>query len=742
MARTRVRAGDAEIVREAQERFERCRAWEETARANALADAKFAAGDPFNMYQWDAEVRTSRGDRPCLTMNKTRQHNLQIINDARQHKAQIKVTPTGGRATYEAAQIFSGIVRRIEYQSKAIDAYSTAFFHQVDTGYGMLRVTTDYVDDDSTDQDIFIRRVPNPYTVYLDPDAKDYDKADMRFAFVFEDIARERYEAQYGKEDMPPRSPALDNNQGWNDEHHVRKAEYWRRLDEKDTLHLLADGRNVRESDMDDDEIGALQDSGAIVKSRDLVSSYIEWYLIVGDRVRERHIEGQDPWPGRYIPLVPVIGEEIVIEQKLDRKGHTRALIDAQRMYNYWSSAAVEQVALQTKTPYIGDARAIEGYQKYWETANTTNLSILPYNGIDENGQPIERPAREQPPVMAQAYIQGMSIAREDMMMVSGQYQAEMGAPSNERSGVAIEARQRQGDNATYHYIDNQAKAIRQVGRIVLDLIPKIYDTPRVMKIMNEDGSDSDVHLVPNAPAAHAYIGQGQDGQPQQLTSQQYDAAVADPNTPNPRIIFNPDVGRYDVEADVGPPFGTQRQEAANACSQIMAQNPAAFQVVGDFWAQNSDFPGADELADRLRRGLPPQYKAGPDPQVVQISQQAQQMQQQAQALLQKADAEIATLRAQIVHQGELLKDKSDDLAIKDYSAETERLKAVGAIDPNALQMIVRQMVRDMMQTEISPMLQQHVGEEAGLQAQLAQAQTPPPPPGSGNGQAAPQGTA
>src|SRR5215472_8642450 len=230
MARTRVRAGDAEIVREAQERFERCRAWEETARANALADAKFAAGDPFNMYQWDAEVRTSRGDRPCLTMNKTRQHNLQIINDARQHKAQIKVTPTGGRATYEAAQIFSGIVRRIEYQSKAIDAYSTAFFHQVDTGYGMIRVNTAYDADDDFNEDIFIRRVPNPYTVYIDPDAKDYDKADMRYAFVFDDIPRERYDRENGADDMPARA-TLGNSDGWNDQHHVRRAEYWRRTE-------------------------------------------------------------------------------------------------------------------------------------------------------------------------------------------------------------------------------------------------------------------------------------------------------------------------------------------------------------------------------------------------------------------------------------------------------------------------------------------------------------------------------
>ena len=182
-------------------------------------------------------------------------------------------------------------------------------------------------------------------------------------------------------------------------------------------------------------------------------------------------------------------------------------------------------------------------------------------------------------------------------------------------------------------------------------------------------------------------------------------------------MIFNPNVGTYDVEADVGPSYGTQRQEAANAFSQIMQQNPAAFQVVGDFWATNSDFPGADELADRLKRGLPPQYKAGPDPQVQAVTQQAQQMQQQAQGLLQKADAEIAMLKAQLVHAQESAKDKSAELAIRDYEAETKRLDVVGGIDPIALQVVVRQLVSDMLQTELHPVLQQHAAQEGQLQA-------------------------
>jgi len=719
---TRPKAGDAEILRESKERFERCQTWEAKARANALADAKFANGDSINAWQWDASVRAARGDRPCLTFNKCRQHNLQIVNDARQHKAQIKVTPTGGRATYEAAQVFSGIIRRIEYQSKAIDAYSTAIYHQVETGIGYCRVVTDYADEDSFDQEIFIRRIPDPRTVYLDPDAKDYDKADMRFAFVFNDIPRDRYEAEHGKGDMPAPA-ALDNGDGWNDKDHVRECEYWRRNDRTETVHQMGDGSVVRDEDMHGPveidptgiRLNRVRENAAA--TRDIARPEIEWFRIVGDRIEERKT-----WPGRYIPIVPFIGEETIIEGAMDRKGHTRCLIDAQRMYNYWSSSAVEHVALQGKVPYIAPARAVEGYTKYWDTANTTNYSYLPYNDMDDAGQPIRAPERAQPPQMAQAYLEGMNVAKEDMMLCSGQYEAEMGAPGNERSGTAINARQRQGDNATYHYIDNQAKGIRQIGRILLDMIPKIYDTARVVKIMGEDGAESDVALVPHAPDAHQHVGLGPNG-PQPISDEQAEQMKSDPDQPNPKIIFSPNVGRYDCESDVGPSYGTQRQEAANAFSQIMAQNPAAFQIVGDFWAQNSDFPGADELAERLKRGLPPQYAGGPPPQVAQMQQAMQQQGQQAQTLLQKADAEVAHLKAQLVIAGETAKDKGTDQDIKNYEAETRRMAAIGAIDPSALKVLVRSMLSEMLGMPALPVMHEHEAADAAHQ----QAIMPPP---------------
>jgi hypothetical protein len=598
------------------------------------------------------------------------------------------------------------------------------------SGEVRVRVETDYVDNNSFDLDLFIRRIADPRTVYMDPDCTLYDKSDANFAFVFTDMPRDRYEEEFGTADNT--APAtFDHTDGWNDKDHVRLAEYWRRNVEDVTIHQLQDGTVVRDEDIPPelrDQVMAM-----VKNTRAVAEPEIEWFKICGDKIIERR-----EWPGKYIPIVPFVGEETVIEGEMDRKGHTRSQIDAQRIYNYWASAAVEQVALQTKTPYVARVDAITGREEQWATANTKNWSVLVYNGLDEAGQPIPPPARVDPPQMAQAYITGMTIAREDLRAVTGQYQAEQGMPSNEKSGVAIQQRQRQSEQITYHYVDNQAKGIRQIGRILLDLIPKIYDVRRVVMTLAEDGSESKVIVAPDAPEAHQQIGQQPDGSVAALTPGQAQQQTEDPERPDPSVIFNPNIGQYDVEADVGPSYGTQRQEAANAFSQIMQQNPAAFQIVGDFWATNSDFPGADELADRLKRGLPPQYKSGPDPQVQAVTQQAQQMQQQAQGLLQKADAEIAGLKAQLVHAQEQAKDKGAELAIKDYSAETDRLKVVGGIDPMALQVIVRQLVADMLQTELHPVLQQHAQQESELQGMVAPPLPPDAagaPPGPGNGQ-------
>ncbi len=642
---------DEKIVKEAMRRFAVCATVENDCRIRFIEDIKFANGDADNLYQWDETTRNARGygtidERPCLTINKVRQHNLNIINDAKQNKPSVKVKPVGNGATFEAAQVYEGICRHIEYISNAQAAYDTATTFQVQGGIGWIRVTTDYPDynDQSFDQEIFIRRVKDPLTVYLDPDIREADGSDARFGFVFDDMAREVYRDKYPRhKDLATKSP-LDVSGDWVRDDQVRVAEYYRVVESDDKLVSFLDPTGQRtsknKSKMDEAAYKAAIDDPQ-TKERDILDRKVEWYLIAGDKIIER-----STWAGRYIPLVRVVGEETNINGQLDRKGHTRAMKDPQRLANYWYSAATEHVALQSKTPYIGPMSAFENLDDYWNTANTVNHAWLPFNEYDDKGQKLSAPTRQPPPVMAEAYIKGLMLASQEIKEVSGQFEADFGEPSNEKSGVAIQQRQRQGDNATYHYIDNLALAIRFLGKQLIDLIPKIYDTQRIIKIMGEDGVEHEVNIDPQAQQAF---------QAQKMENQQV-----------VQSIFNPSVGRYDVEADIGPAYATRRQEAFQAISQIIKESPELTSVIGDLLFKAADFPMADKIAERLKP------KSGPTPQDQEMQKQMQGMGE----LVQKLSGEVTRLKA----------DKSIEEQQKDidrYKAITERMKVLLPLDPS-----------------------------------------------------------
>lgn len=656
---------DEKLIHEAQDRFKKCMAWESLARKNWLEDYKFVNADAVNGYQWPNELRKNRDidARPCLTINKTRQHCLQIINDAKQNKPGVAVRPTGNGATYEAAQMWEGMMRHIEYISNASTAYDTATTFQVYSGLGYLRVVTDYMDPTSFDQEIYIRRVDDPLSVYLDPDAKEADKSDAKFAFVFDDLDKEVFDKKYPKYKDIGSASALGDDQGWISDNRVRIAEYFRITEKKDILFSLTDPQTGEASTMLAsrlpkeivDELKADQD----IKRRKTVKKEIEWYLIIGQEVAERKI-----WPGKYIPIIAVIGEETVIEGLMDRKGHVRAMQDPQRMYNYWTSSAVEFVALQGKSPWVASAESIEGFEVLWNNANRINHSVLVYNGLNDAGEQIAPPQRPSPPQMAPAYLQGMQIAGQELMMVSGQYESQMGESSNERSGKAIEERQRQGENATYHYIDNLAISIRFLGKILLDLIPKIYDVPRAIMIMAEDGTDLEVQLNPGAAQAYK--------------------ENMDENNRVAQRIFNPNVGQYEVQADIGPAYATKREQAFEALMQIMTQAPATTSLIGDILFKSADFPMADEAAMRLRRMVPPQALGqGPTQQEQMLQQQLQQLTEGYKKLMEEYAATKLRLHA-----------ATGDNTVDQYNAETAREKvfldhglAVAGIEQDAVEL-------------------------------------------------------
>lgn len=680
------------VVARAHERFRQSVEWEGPFRQCYKDDMRFLYADSDNGEQWPAAVRSARqvSGQVMVTINKTHTHWLHVVNQAKENRAAISVSPTGAQASYDSAQIFEQIIKRIEYISDAETAYEKAIETAVGGGIGYWRIVTDYTDQDSFDQEIFIKQVADPLTVYLDPHIKTQDGSDARFAFIFDEVPRKEAEKRWPRQVKGTQSFG-DMAENWMRTDSIRIAEYYERNESKEWLYAIPSEDDdiilARESSMPPEGAALLKqayEQNTEVQRRRVEKFDVDWYLIVGDQIAERA-----KWAGKYIPIVRVVGEELVQEGRLDRKGIVRYLKDAQRSYNYNAAAALEFGALQSKSPYLAPVEAIEGLENYWATANTQNHAYLPYNHADEAGNPIPQPQRQQPPTGAPVYLEGMQAAEHEMMMASGQYEATFSEQGNEISGVSIEQRKQQGERVTFHYLDNLAKAIRFTGKQLIDLIPKIYDTKRVLRIMDEGGEEHQVTVDPQAKKAL------------QQKEDQGEAQVA--------AIFNPGVGSYEVIARVGPNFETRRKEAFSAMTNMLTANESLAPVIGDLYMANADFPYADKLQERMRNWIKTMNPAilgeGPTP----MEQQLQQQLSQAGNMIQALDQQLKDKSAQ--HQLEKQRldmdvlthlttrmEKERQETLDAFKAETDRLKAVAPrMSEEALDLVIRKAISEIM---------------------------------------------
>lgn len=686
------------ILNRAQERFTRCEDWESYARRLFIDDLRFANADADNKFQWPTRMWNDRqrDERPALTVNKVRQHNLNIINDARMNKPGIKYRAAGNGATAEAARIWDGIARHIEYQSNAPAHYDYATTFQVQAGIGYLRVNTDYVDENSFDQEIYITSVSDPLSVYLDPDARAPAKEDARFGFIFEELPKEVFDKKYPNYSKYAGMSVLNGaSTGWSNKDYVRVAEYYEAEDIDDEL-LLMDGQVPIMASLlrkADPKNPAFDDP--MVMRRPVTRRVIHYHFIVGNHVVE---EEERDWIGTTIPIIPVIGEETIIEGRMDRKGHTRALKDPQRMYNYWASAAVEYGALQSKTPWIVGVESVEGFEEYWATANRQNHAYLPYKSVGDDGKPLPPPSRVEPPVPSPVALKGMEVANIEMQMVSGQYENQMGQQGNERTGKAIAERQRQGDRATYHFIDHLAIAIRQIGKIILELVPKVYDTQRIVAILAENNESLEVKLDPSLQQAH----------------------MLELNENNEVIgrILNPGVGTYEVMADVGPGYATRREEAFNALTLILTQNPTLTGVIGDIMFRAGDFPMAEEAAERLKRMVPPQALGqGPTQNEQMLTMQLQQMQEALKSTMDELAKEKGKTEARL-----------EKREVEVYDAITKRLDILlknAGLSQQQTGVVADDAVKESREVPISDTYEGHEGETPGADMALEDHEMP-----------------
>ena len=641
-------------------------------RDSELDDLRFYAGSPDNQWQWPNDVLQTRGSsqgpvvsaRPCLTINKLPQHVKQITNEQRMNRPTIKVLPVDDKSDIEMADVFNGVIRHIEYTSDADVAYDTACENQVTYGEGYLRILTEYCDDTSFDQEIKIGRIRNSFSVYMDPMIQDPAGADARWCFITDDMTKDEYERAYPKASpistLTARGIGDSSINQWISETTVRVAEYFYIECEKATLNLYPGNQTALTGTPEDSLLRAM--FGKPLRSRQSDRERVKWCKTNGYEILE-----ESEWAGSFIPVVRVVGNEFEVDGQLYVSGLVRNAKDAQRMYNYWCSQEAEMLALAPKAPFIGYGGQFEGYEQQWKTANTQNWPYLEVNPdvTDGQGAVLPLPQRAQPPMASSGLLQAKAGASEDIKSTTGQYNASLGMTSNERSGKAILARQRESDVGTYHYADNLARAVRHIGRQLVDLSPKIYDTARVARILGEDGEPSTVKMNPDQEEpVKKIMGPG--------------GVVVDK-------IYNPRVGKYDVRVITGPGYATKRQEALESMAQLLQGNPQLWQVAGDLFVKNMDWPGAQDLAKRLQKTLDPKVMADEDnPALVAANQQMEAMNAEMQQMFKMLQNVQQSMEAKEMH------IKQFEAEIKAYQAETQRISAVQAgMTPEQIQDIV-----------------------------------------------------
>lgn len=604
------------IIDEAIDFLKLCNDADTMNRQEGLEDLKFVNGD-----QWPVELQNSRNleSRPVLTINKLDGYCRQVTNQQRQQRPRIKVHATNNEANVKTAQVIEGMCRHIEVNSNADNAYDTGFDHAVRMGWGFWRVTTNYVKEDSFDQEIYIDAIPNPFTVYFDPNSERVDGSDAERCLITTMMSKEKFRKLYPENDdgtsFTQRGTG-DSQSEWITKEDIRLAEYFYVHRESATLYQLSNGTSTFAEGKD--FRARLEAAGIqIVGERKSFKRTIKWKKLTAMEV----IEERD-WPGQYIPVVPVYGRHVVIGDKRHKFGMVRHAKDAQRMYNFWQTTITESVALAPKAKWIMAEGQDEGHEGEWAAANVKSFPLLRYKQTDIDGQPAPPPQRlqpEPPPSGVMAAAQGINT---DIATLMGIYDPSQQLPGN-ISGKALNGQQQQVDLTNFDFYDNLTKSIAQTGKIILDLIPHIYDSQRVMRIIGDDGKPDLVEINKATQDAEGVF----------------------------KVMHDMTVGQYDVVMDTGPGFNSKRQAAVEAMMPLVNGNPELFKVAGDLVFRNMDFPGAEVIADRLaaanpmsqiddKSPVPPQVQMQLKANQAQMQQMQQQLQQMQMVIKQRQDIE------------------------------------------------------------------------------------------------------
>lgn len=558
-----------EILELAKERLREAEEADLDNRNAAKEDIEFA----YNMGrngQWPEFIRQKRQakKRPCLTINLLDKFIGRLVGEQKANRIKIKIRPVDSDTDPDLAEVYNDIIRSIESNSSAETAYDTAYEQAVSGGFGYFRILTEYIDDDSFNQDIVIRRILNQFSVCFDPKASEFDFSDARYCFIYEDMRLKEFEEQYP--DATPSNLSSDNilNESWWGTNTIRIAEYyWKKPVNKILVYAVSgieDGTYLVDNRK---EIDIIKKNGyTVIKERQVRTHIVMWAKISANDI----LEGPEDIDCKYIPVVPVLGQELYMEGKRRLRSLIRDAKDPQRAYNYYRSMAAELISLAPKAPFILTQEQIQGHEATWKKAN---IESQPYLLVNQT--PLGLPQRQPMPSIPAGAVQEAAIAKQDLEDSIGLFSASLGKGGNERSGLAIKRRVEQSNAITYTFIDNLRRALLYTGKILLNMIPKIYDTERTIRIRGEKEKIIEINKV-----------------------------VYNSETNEPELINDISQGKYDVEIDTGADYSTKRAETADTLIQILQYAPPelATALVG-LIIKNLDIPGKDEVLALFQQG-------------------------------------------------------------------------------------------------------------------------------------------
>lgn len=633
-----------EIIKEKQEKLKRDQSYWRDIYERAKEDAHFLSDDEF--AQWDEQDYNSRvlTGRPALTIDQLGQFVHQVANDIRINTPTINVIPSGMDSDQETAEALKGLIKSIEYRSGADDAYDTASLNAIRTSIGFIRVDHDYVDEETFDQELLIKRVVNPFACWLDADSIELDGRDAKHGTIIDKMTVSEFKRLYPDKD--PVCFQSDDKSG-------------RELKDDDYI-------SIAEHFCIDEEEKTIEANGRTRKTK---SRVVRRYKMSGADILE-----ETTFPSKYIPLVPVYGEEIWIDGKRHIMSLIRKSKSAQKMFNYWKSLETELLMKAPNAPVMAAEGQVEDYADDWKSPSKS--MVLRYKTTDAQGNPVGAPQRLEPPTIPTGIVNAARQTVDDIKATMGLYNASLGQRSNEQSGVAIAQRKQEGDVATYHFSDNLVKSICQVGRILVDAIPNVYDTARVLRIVGMEGETKEIGI------------NGEIANEQEET-------------------IDLTRGKYDVRVVTGASFTTQRQEAIVALQEMFKSAPDLMQVMGDLYFKYSDFAGAEAMAERMKKVIDPKFLEEEEQQELQtVDPEKEQMK----ALIQQGSMELQTLQEQAAQKETLAQM---DKAQADLKAQYDALKAQEQIAALRIQSLEKDLLITKLQYEAQIKQQQDDAESA-----------------------------